>query len=61
MGRSWCRPLVDPAALLIPDRLTQHAVELLRTVDLRQSRTCPPADSGCAWLFLDQSRNGSRH
>jgi predicted RNA-binding Zn ribbon-like protein len=49
----------DPA-LAIPDRLAHAAVELLRTVDLAQLKACPLDEGGCGWLFLDQSRNGSR-
>lgn len=44
----------------IPDRLAMAAVELLRTVDVSRLRTCPVAEGGCGWLFLDHSRNGSR-
>ncbi|MGW6281760.1 CGNR zinc finger domain-containing protein [Kribbella sp. NPDC055071] len=47
-------------ALMIPDRLVFAAVELVRTVDLRQLRSCPVDEGGCGWLFLDRSRNGSR-
>jgi predicted RNA-binding Zn ribbon-like protein len=47
-------------ASMIPDRLVSAAVELLRTVDLRQLRACPIDEGGCGWLFLDRSRNGSR-
>ncbi|GAB2642040.1 CGNR zinc finger domain-containing protein [Kribbella swartbergensis] len=47
-------------ASMIPDRLVSAAVELLRTVDLRQLRSCPIEEGGCGWLFLDRSRNGSR-
>lgn len=47
-------------AQLIPDRLVVAAVELIRTVELRQLRSCPVDDGGCGWLFLDRSRNGSR-
>jgi predicted RNA-binding Zn ribbon-like protein len=47
-------------ALMIPDRVVTAAVDLLRTVDLRQLRACPIEDGGCGWLFLDRSRNGSR-
>ncbi|GAA2803466.1 CGNR zinc finger domain-containing protein [Kribbella solani] len=47
-------------AQLIPDRLVTAAVELVRTVELRQLRACPVQDGGCGWLFLDRSRNGSR-
>ncbi|MFI7061239.1 CGNR zinc finger domain-containing protein [Kribbella sp. NPDC050124] len=47
-------------ASMIPDRLVSAAVELVRTVDLRQLRACPVDEGGCGWLFLDRSRNGSR-
>jgi len=47
-------------ALQIPDRLVVAAVELVRTVDVRQLRACPVDEGGCGWLFLDRSRNGSR-
>jgi predicted RNA-binding Zn ribbon-like protein len=46
--------------LMIPDRLASSAVELLRTINIEQLRTCPVAEGGCGWLFLDRSRNGSR-
>jgi predicted RNA-binding Zn ribbon-like protein len=49
----------DPA-FLVPDRLAFAAVELLRTVELAQLKECPVDEGGCGWLFLDQSRNGSR-
>jgi predicted RNA-binding Zn ribbon-like protein len=49
----------DPA-FLVSDRLAFAAVELLRTVDLEQLKECPVDEGGCGWLFLDQSRNGSR-
>ncbi|MGW7685404.1 CGNR zinc finger domain-containing protein [Kribbella sp. NPDC054772] len=47
-------------AQLVPDRLVVAAVELVRTVDLRQLKACPVDEGGCGWLFLDRSRNGSR-
>ena len=47
-------------ALMIPDRLVVAAVDLVRTVELRQLRACPVDEGGCGWLFLDRSRNGSR-
>jgi predicted RNA-binding Zn ribbon-like protein len=47
-------------ALTIPDRLVAAAVDLLRTVELRQLRACPVDEGGCGFLFLDRSRNGSR-
>jgi len=47
-------------ALMIPDRLVAAAVDLVRTVELRQLRACPVDDGGCGFLFLDRSRNGSR-
>ncbi len=46
--------------LMIPDRLADAVVDLLRTVDLSRLRTCPLPEGGCGWLFLDRSRNGSR-
>jgi len=33
---------------------------VLQTADLSRVRRCPPSEGGCGWLFLDQSRNGSR-
>jgi predicted RNA-binding Zn ribbon-like protein len=47
-------------ALLVADRLAHAAVELLRTVDVRHLKVCPPGEGGCGWIFLDRSRNGSR-
>jgi predicted RNA-binding Zn ribbon-like protein len=47
-------------ALLIPDRVTVAAVELLRTADFARLRRCPPDEGGCGWIVLDRSRNGSR-
>jgi predicted RNA-binding Zn ribbon-like protein len=49
----------DPA-MLVPDRLAHAAVALLRTLDPHQLKTCPLAEGGCGWLFLDRSRNSSR-
>lgn len=60
-GNAAARLVVGTApATLIPDRLADAAVDLLRTVDLRRLRVCPLAEGGCGWLFLDRSRNGSR-
>lgn len=47
-------------AMLIPDRVAEAALDVLRTADLTRMRRCPVADGGCDWLFLDHSRNGSR-
>ena len=47
-------------ALLIPDRVVHAAVELLCDTDLTSLRTCPVAEGGCGWVFLDRSRNRSR-
>lgn len=47
-------------AMLIPDRVAEAALDVLRTADLPRVRRCPIRDGGCGWLFLDQSRNGSR-
>ena len=49
----------DPASM-IPDRLADALVDLLRHADLSRLRTCPPDEGGCGWYFLDRSRNLSR-
>jgi predicted RNA-binding Zn ribbon-like protein len=49
----------DPA-MRLPDRLADAAVDLLRSLDVGQLKTCPLQDGGCGWLFLDRSRNSSR-
>ena len=46
-----------PRTLLGP--VVEAAVELLTSDHLDRVKECPPPD-GCAWLFLDTSRNGSR-
>ncbi|MEV4087683.1 CGNR zinc finger domain-containing protein [Nonomuraea fuscirosea] len=46
--------------MLIPDRAAEAALDVLRTADLTRVRRCPTHEGGCGWLFLDQSRNGSR-
>lgn len=48
------------AAMMIPDRIAEAALDVLLTADLTRVRRCPVAEGGCGWLFLDQSRNGSR-
>jgi predicted RNA-binding Zn ribbon-like protein len=58
-GRARLRVGTDPA-LLIPDRLADAVVDLLRNADLSRLRACPVPDGGCGFLFLDRSRNGSR-
>ena len=47
-------------AMLVPDRIAETALDVLLTADLTRVRRCPVAEGGCGWLFLDQSRNGSR-
>ncbi|WP_436520794.1 CGNR zinc finger domain-containing protein [Actinoplanes sp. HUAS TT8] len=49
----------DPA-WMIPDRLADALVDLVRTADRRRLRTCPLDQGGCGWLFLDRSRNATR-
>ncbi len=46
--------------MLVPDRIAEAALDVLRTADLTRVRRCPVSEGGCGWLFLDQSRNGSR-
>jgi len=48
------------AAMLVPDRIAEAALDVLQTADLTRVRRCPVSEGGCGWLFLDQSRNGSR-
>jgi predicted RNA-binding Zn ribbon-like protein len=50
---------VDPV-WMIPDRLADALVDLVRTADRGRLRTCPLDQGGCGWLFLDRSRNGTR-
>ncbi|WP_422738082.1 CGNR zinc finger domain-containing protein [Micromonospora sp. WMMD729] len=47
-------------AMLVPDRLAEAARDVMVTADLTRVRRCPVGEGGCGWLFLDQSRNGSR-
>jgi predicted RNA-binding Zn ribbon-like protein len=47
-------------AMLVPDRIAEAALDALLTADLTRVRRCPVAEGGCGWLFVDQSRNGSR-
>jgi predicted RNA-binding Zn ribbon-like protein len=47
-------------AMLIPDRMAEATLDVLLTADLTRVRRCPVDEGGCGWLFLDQSRNGSR-
>jgi predicted RNA-binding Zn ribbon-like protein len=47
-------------AMLVPDRIAEATLDVLLTADLTRVRRCPVAEGGCGWLFLDQSRNGSR-
>ena len=58
-GRAELEVGSDPS-LLIPDRLVDALVDLLRNADRSRLRACPIAEGGCGWLFLDRSRNGSR-
>ena len=46
--------------MLVPDRIAEAALDVLRAADLTRVRRCPVSEGGCGWLFLDQSRNGSR-
>jgi predicted RNA-binding Zn ribbon-like protein len=47
-----------PESMLGP--VTESAAELLTEGKLERIKECPGPD-GCGWLFLDTSRNGSRH
>ncbi|BCY07432.1 CGNR zinc finger domain-containing protein [Actinoplanes sp. L3-i22] len=58
-GPAHLRVGTDPA-WMIPDRLADALVDLVRTADRSRLRTCPLDEGGCGWLFLDRSRNGTR-
>jgi predicted RNA-binding Zn ribbon-like protein len=47
-------------AMLVPDRIAEAALDVMLTADPTRVRRCPVREGGCGWLFLDQSRNGSR-
>ncbi|MET8278524.1 CGNR zinc finger domain-containing protein [Micromonospora sp. NPDC005174] len=47
-------------AMVVPDRIAEAALDLMLTADLTRVHRCPVREGGCGWLFLDQSRNGSR-
>ncbi|MET7670126.1 CGNR zinc finger domain-containing protein [Micromonospora luteifusca] len=47
-------------AMLVPDRIAEAALDVMLTADLTRVRRCPVLEGGCGWLFLDQSRSGSR-
>lgn len=49
----------DPASR-IPDRLAAATLAVLQTADLQRLKTCPPAEGGCGWIFIDNSKNTSR-
>lgn len=40
--------------------VTASAIDLLRTGPLDRLKACPIEDGGCAWLFVDTSKNRSR-
>jgi len=58
-GHARLRVGTDPG-LVIPDRLADALVDLVRHADLSRLHSCPLPDGGCGWLFLDRSRNGTR-
>ncbi|MFF0150145.1 CGNR zinc finger domain-containing protein [Micromonospora sp. NPDC005203] len=47
-------------AMVVPDRIAAAALDVMLTADLTRVRRCPALEGGCGWLFLDQSRSGSR-
>ena len=60
-ARHPARMLVGPVtARLVQDKIVEAAVDCLVRLPLERIRQCPPEAGGCGWLFLDQSRNGSR-
>jgi predicted RNA-binding Zn ribbon-like protein len=55
-----CWVVGSPVALLVADRVTQDAVDLLCGAGMTRLGRCPVEAGGCGWLFLDHSRNRSR-
>lgn len=47
-------------AMVVSDRIAESALDVMLTADPTRVRRCPVLEGGCGWLFLDQSRNGSR-
>ncbi|MFY1619116.1 CGNR zinc finger domain-containing protein [Micromonospora sp. WMMD736] len=47
-------------AMLVPDRIAEAVFDIVLTAELTRVHRCPVREGGCGWLFLDQSRNGSR-
>ncbi|WP_433128990.1 CGNR zinc finger domain-containing protein [Micromonospora sp. CA-240977] len=47
-------------AMMVPDRIAEAARDIMLTADLTRVRRCPVREGGCGWLFLDQSRSGTR-
>ncbi len=47
-------------AMLLPDRIAEAALDVMLAADLTRVRRCPVLEGGCGWLFLDQSRSGTR-
>jgi predicted RNA-binding Zn ribbon-like protein len=45
---------------LVQDRLVEAAMEGVTSLPRERIHRCPTEFGGCGWLFLDQSRNGSR-
>jgi predicted RNA-binding Zn ribbon-like protein len=54
----WTFDPVEPRSILGP--LAMSAAELLTSANRDRIKECPSPD-GCGWLFLDLSRNRSRH
>jgi predicted RNA-binding Zn ribbon-like protein len=54
----WQVDASQPESIL--GSVTEAAADLLTTGKLERIKECPGPD-GCGWLFLDTSRNGSRH
>lgn len=52
----------------VKSRLTRLHWSLLRSVEMmltsplmERVKECPPSEGGCGWLFVDRSKNSSRH
>ncbi len=59
-GFAWDWANRDHALDQVLWRVARSAAELLTSKELKRVRQCADTTDGCAWLFLDLSRNRSR-
>ena len=61
-GRSAAGQIVfgNSPERMLQDRLVEAVMDGVTTLPRDRVRRCPTESGGCGWMFLDQSRNGSR-